>query len=464
MPELERDTPFRAGGVLPPGHPAAFEGIYRGSDEIVDAIRRGGAGAICSPRMTGKTTQLGYALARERSRRPIACVTVDVPRLAEPIDLEGLRELLGEASETDKTHSIERVLTTGRRFQGKRSKVLVVGGAENLAENALKWLLGNLRDMRAGSTPAGAGTVLVDGAFAVDTLTVGPNSDYPLPQTFPREFTRDEQLRFVAERLKGTRCRLSEGGSEALWELTAGDKFFTQLICERWWRERGSHGKEGSRLSLARSDVEAVVSSYASEPLSETFRRLFLGAAWRVVEFGFPNGSLGGVLRRIGGRWEGLAVPVRAALYDGGAVRRVSEDEVALRAPLLLIVLGAAQERMRRVEESLDTHLPPVGVASGRREELKRITRQITQAAFCGRLKVLHLGIAKAREQGGVSVEAVTQDGDAYKAVWELELDRKAHGQAWAILWTEEVDEMSRLSHLHIIPVAHHSEIKTDAR
>ena len=454
----DQQSPFRAGGVLPPHDPAIFEGIYRDENQSSNVMRDSRAKVICSPKMTGKTTQLSFLLDRQAQHRKqdTVCVAVEIPKSREGIPLVQLQEIFASAAESDTTYTLPQVVNTSRRLAKASRKVLAIVGADNLEEVALKWLLSNIRSIVTGADRSLGRNVmiLIDGSFAVDTLTVGPNSEYPLPQLFPREFKKAEQRRFVADRLDVLGIKPEAKAVEKIWQVTKGDKFLTQLICGRWYenREKGKDSVE----TFAASDLDGVIQSYVKDPFSDDFKASLLHSCWEVVAEAqlITFSSLLEALPEINHIWDDLAVQVRAAFYRGGVVRRISETEVDLRAPLLLDLLRSAEQRRLRVQGNLELSLPLEGVRGDRRDEAGSILSDIRRAAFCGSLRALHTGVARQRRVGGVKVTATTLDGDNYTAIWEVEGGLAINQEAWAILWAEEPAKGSRISRMHLLPLA----------
>jgi hypothetical protein len=239
-----------------------------------------------------------------------------------------------------------------------------------------------------------------------------------------------------------------------LWAVTAGDKFLTQLVCRRW-HDRWLEGEPlEKRSGLSRSDLRAVVQSYVDEPFSDEFKGALLSNCWQVVDaelLGFSELMV--ALPGIGSTWEDLALPVRAAFYRGGAVRRLSDTEVGLRAPLVLGILKAGENRRSRVDTTLGLYLPLEGIRRDYRSQAATVVKTITRAAFCGSLLGLHVGVARRESRDGVRVKAVTLDGDSYSASWSVDGGMEVGEEAWALLWSEGQDKVSTTSHVHLWPI-----------
>jgi hypothetical protein len=447
--------PFQAGGALSPSHPAAFDGIY--GSGATSLMPTGGARVICSPKLTGKTTQLRYFVNKnfDRGRLNTTCVTIEVPEERQGgVSLPRLQQILGDAVESEVTYTLPQVVNTSKRLAASKRKILALVGVDNLDEPALKWLLSNVRSIATGADRSMGRdiTIVIDGSFAVDTLTVGPNSEYPLPQLFPREFTKAEQRRFVQARLETLGLKTEAGATEKLWQVTRGDKFLTQLICQKWYVLHAAESRYTSGI-LSGSDLGGVVQAYIDDPVSDDFKSAFLEGCWRITESQMSFGSLVEALLKVNSSWEELSVPTRAAFYRGGAVRRLSETEVGLRAPLLMDLLKSADQRRVRLRRVLGAGIPLNGVRGDRRDEATRISVDILRTAFCGKLRALHIGSARRRKSGGVRVNATTLEGDDYTAIWEVDGGLEDNQEAWAILWAEEPNKGSRISHMHLLPM-----------
>lgn len=449
--------PFQAGGALLPSHPAAFEGIYDGVDRASLGLASGGARVICSPKLSGKTTQLNFFIRRQvgRGAQSTASITIEVPEERQGISLPRLQQILADAVESESTYTLPQVVNTSKRLASSRRKILALVGVDNLDESALKWLLSNVRSISTGADRSVGRntTIVIDGSFAVDTLTVGPNSEYPLPQFFPREFRKTEQRHFVMSRLQTLGIEIEIGATEKLWRVTRGDKFLTQLICQRWYNLCANEADFNLGV-LSAPDLGSIVQSYVDEPYSDDFKSSFLGGCWQVMESPIGFDSLVESLVEVKSAWEDLSVSTRATFYRCGAVRRQSETEVGLRAPLLIDLLRSAQERRMRLRRILDFSVPLAGVRGDRRDEAMRISEDVLRAAFCGNLRTFHFGVARRRKVGGVRVNATTLEGDSYTAIWDVEGGMEVNQEAWAILWAEEPKSGSRISHMHLLPIA----------
>ena len=182
---INRQDLFAAGGALAPNDVAFSDEVY---EQVSRSVRMESFGllpqVIASPSLAGKTTQLHYILQQQRRanvEQNIALSSVDIPANPGGLDEIGLRHLLGQALGTRQVNgTFARILGEAAVDSGDGITVLAITSTENLEAGALRWLLRNilnLEDYRIDKFK-----VVIDGSFSLETLTTGPNSEYPMAQ------------------------------------------------------------------------------------------------------------------------------------------------------------------------------------------------------------------------------------------------------------------------------------------
>jgi hypothetical protein len=454
---------FQAGGDLTP-HSTAFEpSIYR---QRHAATTRDGAlrfipQVIGSPRLSGKTTQVNTICSyhqRGQGPWPVRRIDCVMPKGPHGITEEALRLFLAERLVAKPTGTLADILRSSALLRGAHERrVLAIINSEALTHHALRWLLAGFRAAyeKPDVTTELRVQLLVDGSFGVETLTAHPESDYPLPQAFPPEFTREEQTAFITTRLDRLALQMSKTAMRQLWEGTSGDKYLTQAVGASLAREqmapRAALQRRGTRVIQSRAVQEALDDPEQWKPLFDT---AVASVAQLVTLRENDDFQFQGFLENLNERWPTLPSEVKSIAYEGGLVRRTGDREATLRAPILKEVLKEAIARAYRCLGLLRLGFSLQGVHDDHRFRARDAMMEIVSNAAADRLIVLHTGFGRVTGANTVKMTAFTTDTGRYTGTWSAPTAAHPTGTpVWGLMWTVDKADGRRTTHVEVLRV-----------
>lgn len=455
---------FQAGGRLATESKAFEPSIYAaGSRTLVApglAARQFMPQVIGSPRLSGKTTQVNTLCSyhdRLNQDRPVVQVLCELPKGRHDIPEEQLRELLGRKLIAEPTGSLADILRSSRLLRGTTSRhVLAIINSEALSTSALRWLLAGFRAAheRPALTTELRLQLLVDGSFGVETLTSGPDSDYPLAQSFPREFSEQEQHTFFATRVAELGFRVSMAAGRELWRHTAGDKYLTQAVGRQLATTSTPKRLGRSLFALSARQIEQIL----EQPMC--WRELHTPATDAIAKLVTltPNDDFRfrRFLKALQERWQTMDPAAKAIAYEGGLVRRNGQTDVVPRAPMLESLIDEAIGRAYDSLAFLRIGFSSSGIAQEDKERADKAVREIVTAAARSQLVTLHTAYGTVLGSGAVRVSAIATDGGRYTGIWTAPTERfKAGAKVWGLLWAaDDEPERSRATHLCLFQMA----------
>lgn len=438
---------FQAGGPLSPRSTAFDASIYRRDSgrfaHAQDALHFHPQ-VIGSPRLSGKTTQV-YTIAsyhRKLAGRGgaliVICDMAGVQPTTDPVEQgvneASLRSVIAARLATSPHGSLRDILRRSPLL-GRTRTVLAITNSEKIGNAALRWLLTGFKavyedeHLRLGKEIH----LLIDGSFAVETLTAGPDSDYPLPQAYPPEFTESEQSVFLVERLQNLRLRPTESALRFLWKQTMGDKYLTQAVGCHFWKD--------APRRVGRSPVTIDVRELRV-PLEDekSWSGLFHAASGAIgslaLDFSLRYQPTETLMDRLIPEWQQLSPAIRATAYDGGLVRRTSPTKVQIRAPMMPACLQGPLRNVNRVLGLLHSSFSLSGVAPEDYNSAKSALVEILRGSARNNVVTVHAGHGHVASEG-VKVNAIALDGGRYEATWITPTHRFRLGTpVWALSWT----------------------------
>jgi hypothetical protein len=460
---MPKASPFRTDTELTPRDAAFTDVVYRRQNGALEVygVRDFSPTVICSPKKTGKTTQMNEICAQQESvsvNNRISFIRITIPSHRRAPSEEFLRRQLKDALRSNKSGTLTDLIETSTVLKDDdQRKILAIVDADNLDTEALMWLLYNIRELaERGTVPKRYGVqIIVDGSFALDTLTQGPNSEFPLPGLFPREFTYQQQNHFVRSRLRGLNIELPPLACDSLWRYTGGDKYLTQALCLRMTNHFGGDASSMEVIDEAR--LETIVQGYLSEdPKRDALKTALIDAFMELAELeSGDEDKVRDLLPSIGERWESLPHQVRQVAYKGGIVRRKNSLEVVLRSPLVLNLFTAMTERVREVKAILDCWFTLDGVPEQYVDAARQSIRDIVEAAYCNTIAELDVGYGRKLDHNRISLNAFGLKRGRYSGTLEIKTPDsiKVGDEVWCILWSRDLTEGQRTSKTRIIPV-----------
>lgn len=452
---------FRTDADLWPGDPAFSEAIYRSDRPIGPLMGLDfSAQVIGSPRKTGKTTQINLmALKQTRASRYAeqSKIFVRIEEADGGVSQQELRDRLINDLRAPRASTFQDIILNSSVIaEYSTRKVLALINVENLQEDALRWLLRGIKVLENGDTARTLRLqVLIDGSFMVDTLTWGPDSAFPLTHLFPPEFTRPHQKQFVMNRIRDLKVRFTPSAYQALWHATAGDKYFTQAICQRML----SAITNTSESVVDADFLSDLVDKYAMEhPKQDDLKPDLVRCFFLLAEDAQHKESyVSKLLENVSDQWQSIKVDERAHAYKGGIIRR-THDGVELRAPLVRRIFEKTARRVRQVRALLGSRFTPAGVAERHRARAEQIGREIIELIYEDSLRSLHVGYGTKKTDGSIYLEnaAALYEG-SYSGTWEIATDPalKKGEEVWGLLWTWEEVPGERYSKMCVLPARH---------
>ena len=440
---------FRAGGALLPSDEAFAEEIY-GEGNAGEAMSISPLDfkpqVISSPGLTGKTTQLNYFAVRQEelvSGSCLAYLEIVIPRRRRRIGEGSLRKILDDELLSDGGDTLGEILEGSRKISatvvGKSKTLLGIINVDGLDDQALRWLLAGLRIVVEDKLVERLGVqIILDGSFSLETLTAGADSEYPMSQVYPREFSEEGQRLFVHDRLVKLNVSVSEEALQHFYRVTDGDKYLTQALCLHL---AGFAGFPDDMVEIGEDEMDACVKQYIQEdPRLDSLRKNLVECVVELRDMDLGPNEVRGVFTRIDTEWALLSPRIRALLYRGGAVRRVGDRVAMSRAPLTREVVDRALSRWLQVRELLQDAFSLEGVVGPERPLAREAVDEIEIEAITGELRDLHVGVGQVREATIIEVDAVALGVGSYAGKLELEDEiRVAPGtEVWFFLWSFE--------------------------
>ena len=293
--------------------------------------------------------------------------------------------------------------------------------------------------------------VIIDGSFAVDTMT-SPDSEFPMPQIFPREFSEAEQRSFVSGRFKEIGLNASEGFYVFLWDTTLGDKYFTQALCRRlaihWYQEQGK--------ILGEEEFDSCLYTYINNERSDQLKRSLINSIKALSElWGGNDLMLRGVIENINDSWDSLPKEARSIAYKGGLVRRQGIRGVNLRAPLVLRLYRDVARRVRQVKDLCNSYFEVEGLPEPYVHAGVSALSDIFDAAYHNNLMALHVGHGRKIGNSEISVEAVALHHGQYEGIVRVSVPEsvKVNDEIWYLFWSWQDTEGGTASKIRTFPV-----------
>ena len=440
----------------------AFENsIYMtvsGAMEIY-GVRDCAPNVICSPRRTGKTTQLNHIHERQKifsENNDVNYIPIDVK--TEGLSEDDLKKWLKKELKSEESGTLVDIIQTSRAIQGdSRRKILAITKADNLHIDALRWILININHLKRFEHIHRNHNiqVIVDGSFAVDTLTQGPNSEIPMPAAiYPREFNAEQQEHFVKTRLDFVNLDLSPHAYKALWQATLGDKYFTQALCLRMAE---GHAPSSAQRIIGDQELGDLIKAYidegqGSDPLKRDLLRTFAHLSEEMPDKEYDFRKL---LKNIDRYWDTMTRDIRSLAYKGGLIRRKNFQEVMLRAPLIYDIYLAAEDRAEQVRTVMDCKFTLDGVAPAYRDSAHSLVKDIIENAYCNSIVALHVGYGHKLNDTQISVDAVALNRGEYKGTWEVRTPNiRVDDEVWCIMWSWDSPDGVRTSQVRPLPVS----------
>jgi len=446
--------PFEKDRPLQPGDRAFLGSIYDEPAGQVDRSELLGnvPQIVCSPAKSGKTTFLNQLQSDQESLASTggqATLPVEIRVENEGYSDCNLRDEVSFRLQSDLSITFLDAIKTSRIAKRGARIILRVVSTDNLSDAALDWLLRGvwalMEDPRAAREYQVQ--VILDGSFALDMMT-GPKSRFPMPQKYPREFTRREQEGFVLSRLGEINLELSADSYVNLWQATEGDKYLTQALCLELVDKttdgsvkRNFRHRQRIKPDLLRGCLDKYIrNAPARDPLGAAVARCFaeLSNSSKIREFGLRD-----ILKEIeSGQWEALSPEVQRLAYRGGIIRREGIFPVRLRAPLVFRIFEELRGRVQQVRALMDESYNPEAILDRHRDAAKATYERIMEAVYAGTLRILHVGMGQKLKDSEVKVNVAAWGEAQYTGVWEVETDRsvKENDTVWCVLWAWDED------------------------
>lgn len=449
---MEANELFRFGEPLKPGEAAFTESLfYDDQGQGTVALETPGALVCASPFQTGKST-----LINEYYRRgQFLGLGPDAEQVSIPIPEDGmseseLRQCLSDELDAVEADSVPELLKTSRRlYTSKEPAVLIFDEADNLAEDALQWLLRGLT-LLGEREEIPVLHVIVSGSFALQRYTSGPNSDFPLPQIYMWEFEKEQQTTFLHHRLRSIDIQVSDKAYEEIWGMTLGDKYLTQVIGHL------IESNLGPKAVVDVTEIKDCMKEYISlptrnDPLKTRMLRGLIDL-WRAT-----GGSIYGLRRMI----EDISVAwvaylnneAREIAYRSGIVRKWPLEVISPRSPMAMAALEPAFERINAAEMLVNSHFSLRGVHDEDQTLALDLLDRIYRAASLNVLTTLQVGKGVITKNDELEVEVGALDIGHYSGTWNISLhDHIPIGDgAWCFLFAVEVRPGSRVSEVEIL-------------
>lgn len=416
---------------------------------------------ICGPKKNGKTTLLYHIFSKQKNISDLldeeGChlILLDgieegtseatfrqavVNRLAAPVNCETLVEML-DSSEVINASSRDRV-------------VLAISDADNLSNAALRWLLYNVRQIYMNPIIATSlrCQIVIEGSFSLESVTT-VDSEFPLPQVFPRDFSVVEQHTFVRSGLSTLNAHLSNDGHSVLWEHTRGDKYLTQALCLNL-----IDGFEPSEAKARFDDTDiysSIETFLRTDPLQEPLKHDWISSfAELSAQFETKEFELGSLLKNMPAQWGVQSDQIQALTYQGGIIRRLGPTQLETR-PFVIDTFEQVRNRVMQARAIIDAAFSLEGVSEPFAKEARELIQRIMQESYFDRVRTLHVGEGKKIDNGAIEVEAVALGQGTYAGKWDISTDASVRvgERVWAILWSWEDAPGKRSGEIRTFPV-----------
>lgn len=376
---------------------------------------------ICGPRLIGKTTQARFIYHVLNQAGSVHPIFVPEKTISQVRTEEDLRDVLSTTLRSSR-HLASGYLSDILRGSDllKRTlgiTVLFIEHVESLPKRVLNWLLRGLVEIEhdAGIREL-AVQVVIDGSFTIEALT-GPTSRFPLQQLFPREFYKAEQKTFVSAGFKYMGRSVTPEAHKALWEITNGDKYLTQALCQEIQRADLDIVDEAAIQVNSERLVDAL------RPTDGLIRLVYTAFADLSEEFDGNEFKVSRLLSTVGESWHTLGPGVCRILYEGGLVRRTDNLNVDLRAPFILELHSRSQGRVQAVRALMSARFPLSMIRDDFLDAARRARRNAIYSAYRGTLKSLQIGFGVKESSSAVKVQVATLDNGQYTGTWVVSTD-----------------------------------------
>lgn len=415
---------------------------------------------ICSPKRTGKTTLVYHIFRKQKNisdlldEEDCKLILLDgieegtseamfrqevVNRLVAPVNCDTLVEMLG-SSEVINASANDRI-------------VLAISDADNLSNDALRWLLYNVRQIFMNPIIATSlrCQIVIEGSFSLESVTT-VDSEFPLPQLFPRDFTAGEQHAFVRSGLSTLNAHLSHDGHNVLWEHTRGDKYLTQALCLNL-----IDGMEPSKAKVKFDDTDvhsSIETFLQADPGQEPLKRDWISSfAELSSQFETKEFELRSLLKDMPAQWGVQSERIRALTYQGGIIRRLGPTQLETR-PFVMDTFEQVKNRVMQARAIIDAAFSLEGVSEPFAEEARELIQRIMQGAYFDRVRSLHVGEGKKIDERSIEVEALALGQGTYAGKWDISTDASVRvGEpVWAILWSWEDAPGKRSGEIRTFP------------
>lgn len=393
---------------------------------------------IGSPKKTGKTTQAHCI--HDKHRRLLSGSEVNFVELkSQNHNEDEFKIRLKHELDSDESSSLLGIIKASKRLKKEEHYVLVISDTHELPNDTIRWLLSGIRAIHERDTYALKKRVqiIIDGSFCVDTLTLGPNSEFPMSQIYPREFTHTEQIGFMERRLRKFRLGLSREAYLLVWEITRGDKYFTQALSSRI-----AELANDSASHIDESALGDLIEDYLEEPVFADSLRPFLSKAFYKLGQYCNDRFIDPIVlvSNIKQKWDDLPREIRAIAYDGGIVRRENETDIELRSPIILKLLELVLPQARHVESILSSFFSLSAVRPDYVMNGQEILDEVLGAVYMRTLRTLHVGSGYKISTGEVRIKATVLGHGIYEGTWTTPVDESISigDEVWGFMWTSE--------------------------
>jgi len=445
---------FKAGGELSPDHPAFDNTIYHGEGYIdqnfgVDIFE---PQVIASPRGTGKTTLANvvynghkdYSYNKDINRYRIVVSSDEGAKISQ----QKLKIMLSEKLQSTEGSSIPSILSSSRILDGKNRSVVIIQNTENLEDDAINWLLSGVKNLIDNpSEPSKLNTqIILDGSVELHQLTAGRNSKFPLRQIYPQEFNYDQLKNFILPRFKELGVEILNPAIGVFWERTKGDKYFTQRICIDIAQSLQSKDERKLNEEFVWKIFDKYISSGAKYDME---KKVILEGLHKIEDYYFKINKESFPWSKIDTFWndpQQLPKEQRTLLYESGLVRRVREQDVEIRAPIVFDLANEVKKRVHHVRVILQSNFSIRGINDSLKPAAVEVLNKIERAAALGNLKNLHVGVGTYLGESKINIRATALNKGQY--IGELSQDLQGlvsvGGEVWIILWGWEEGNIFR--------------------
>lgn len=420
---------------------------------------------ISSPLRSGKTTlsnYIAYYHQEYAEEKDIKVKTLDLPGFGSNISKARFRELFASILESE-IESFNGSFFIGilqkSKWLGEGRHILMIQGLEHLDEEAIHWLLKNLRTILDQTNPIFQELslqILIEGNYIIQNLTGGLNSLFPLRHIYPNEFDKAQLTAFISER---SSFIFEKGALNELWIKTEGDKYIVQsiMIILHRLKENEKENTLITRKDISLASREYVTSEEHDDFLRKNIREGFYDFAIS-REWLNSKKSLPELLRQIGEEdewvWEEIPKNEQNILFSKGLVRKNGDIRFHPRAPIIFDLYESSYQRMLEVRELLFSEIPFDELGNLEKEKFLRHQTLILEAAFKNSLKSLHCGLGYSSADN-IQFTGVAWNHGPYEGIWDFELGNKygKNSEYWCLLYTISNSFTSRVTRSELLPI-----------